>query len=439
MTFDGLPAALAWLDSHTDFEAVAPTRTTRPGLERMEELMGLAADPQRTYPTIHVTGTNGKGSTAAIIAALLGAQGLTVGTYSSPNLERVNERICRNGEMIDDASFVEVLESLARLEGLLADRPTRFELLTAAAYLWFADEAVDVGVIEVGIGGTWDCTNVIDATVSVVTNISYDHTEVLGPTLEGIATDKAGIFKSGGVAVIGEDDPGLVGLLRDRAREAGSAEVWVRNEDFSVTANRLAVGGRLVDLRTPGASYGELLLPLHGAHQADNAACALAAAEAFFSAPLADDVVEAAFSSVRMPGRLEVLGHRPLVIVDGAHNAAGMAALAASLSDAFEVAGGMTAVIGLLTGRDPAVMLEALMSAGVRRVVVCTPRSPRAQRAVDVADVATSLGLVVEVIEDPAAAVTHAVSKAGPDEGVVVCGSLYMVADARSALVTERQ
>ena len=173
----------------------------------------------------------------------------------------------------------------------MEELPTRFELLTAAALTWFADEAVDVAVIEVGLGGTWDCTNIVHAAVAVVTNISYDHTEVLGPTLEDIATDKAGIFTSGCRVVVGETDPGLVALFRGAAADVGAEEFWARDIDFACTSNRLAVGGRLVDLRTPGAAYGELLVPLHGSHQGDNAACALAAAQAFFGDPLDEEVV----------------------------------------------------------------------------------------------------------------------------------------------------
>ena len=291
MTFADLPEALGWLDSHIDFESTMPTRRTLPSLERMRALAALLGDPQTAYPVIHITGTNGKGSTAAMTTSLLAAMGLRVGTYTSPNLSRVNERIARNGEPIDDEAFVDVLDSLSRIESLMDEPPTRFELLTAAALTWFADEAVDIAVVEVGLGGTWDCTNIVHGAVSVITNISYDHTEVLGPTLEDIARDKAGIIKSGGRVVVGETDPTLLALFRTAADAAGAQEFWARDIDFACTSNRVAVGGRLVDLRTPGAAYGELLVPLHGSHQGDNAACALAAAEAFFDAPLPEDVV----------------------------------------------------------------------------------------------------------------------------------------------------
>ena len=435
MTFSDLSEALDWLDGHIDFESVMPTRRTLPSLDRMRALAALLGDPQTAYPVIHITGTNGKGSTAAMTTSLLAAMGLTVGTYTSPNLARVNERIARNGEPIGDEAFTDVLDSLARIEGLMDEPPTRFELLTAAALTWFADEAVDVAVIEVGLGGTWDCTNIVHAAVSVVTNISYDHTEVLGPTLEDIARDKSGIFTSGGRTVVGETDPTLVALFRTAAEDAGCQEFWVRGTDFACTSNRLAVGGRLVDLKTPGAAYGEVLVPLHGSHQGDNAACAVAAAEAFFGSPLPEDVVEEGLGSVRVQGRLEVIGRHPLVLVDGAHNAAGMMVLARSLNEEFTTEGETIAVVGMLTGRDPIAMLDALVSAGVRSVIACAPDSQRAQPAGVIASAAASLGMQAEVAATPAEAVRWAVEQSGPDDRVVVCGSLYVVADARATLL----
>jgi dihydrofolate synthase/folylpolyglutamate synthase len=436
-SFDDLDQAIAWLDGHVNFESVMPSRRSLPTLDRMRELVRLLGDPQEAFPAIHLTGTNGKGSTAAMATALLGAQGLTVGTYTSPNLSRVNERLSRNGEPIDDEAFLEVLQTLARVEPMMEDPPTRFELLTAAALLWFGDEAVDVAVIEVGLGGHWDSTNVVDGDVAVITNVSFDHTEVLGPTLEDIASDKAGIFKAGSRVVIGETDPTLVALLRDRAIGAGAIEVWVRGEAFGCTANRVAVGGRLIDLRTPGAAYGEVLLPLHGAHQGDNAACALAAVEAFFGAPLHEQVVEDAFAQVRVPGRLEVVHRHPLVVVDGAHNVAGMLTLARSLVEEFNADGEAVAVVGLLSGRDPSAMLDSLLTAGIRSVVTCAPNSPRAMSAEVVAEAAAGLGMEVTVGSSPSEAVREAVERAGPEGRVVVCGSLYVVAEARSLLLAD--
>jgi dihydrofolate synthase/folylpolyglutamate synthase len=432
--FTSFEEAVAWLDAHIDYESAMPDRRSLPTLDRMRELAALLGDPQQSIPSVHLTGTNGKGSTAAMVAALLAAKGLTVGTYTSPNLSRVNERLTRNGVPVDDETFTEILSALAALEPLLSERPTRFELLTAAALRWFGDEAVDAMVIEVGLGGMWDCTNVVDGDVAVLTNISYDHTEVLGPTLEGIARDKAGIIKGSSRVVIGETDPGLVAVIQEAAASAGAAEVWVRGEEFDCTANRLAVGGRLVDLRTPGGAYGELLVPLHGPHQGVNAACALAAAEAFFAAPLDESVVEEGFSNVRVPGRLEVLGRQPLVVVDGAHNVAGMEALADALTEGFAVDGNAVAVVGMLRGRDPSAMLAPLARAGVGSIVACAPESPRAVPADEVAEAARVLGFQVTAAPTVTEAVRLARAQVSDDGLVVAAGSLYVVADARVLL-----
>ncbi len=438
--FAGVGEALAWLDDHTDYESTTLSRRSLPTLERMRELVALMDDPERAYPSVHLTGTNGKGSTAAMVTSLLSAMGLGVGTYTSPNLSRVNERLARDGRPIDDAALTELLSSLAALEPLLSERPTRFELLTAAALRWFADEAVDVAVVEVGLGGTWDCTNVVDGVVSVLTNVSFDHTEVLGPTLEGIARDKAGIIKAAGTVVLGETDPGLVSIVREVAEAAGAGEFWVRGEEFDCTANLLAVGGRLVDLRTPGAAYHELLLPLHGPHQGLNAACAVAAVEAFFGRPLDEEVVADGLAAVTVPGRMEVVGRRPLCLVDGAHNVAGTEALGRAIAEGFSPAaggpgGGAVAVVGMLGGRDPSAMLAPLLAAGVGTVVACAPASPRAMPAEVVAEAARSLGASVTVADSVAEAVEEGRRLVTDDGLLLVTGSLYVVADARALLL----
>jgi dihydrofolate synthase / folylpolyglutamate synthase len=435
MPFPGLPGALAWLDGHTDFESKMPTRRAVPTLDRMRELVHLLGNPERTYPCVHLTGTNGKGSTAAMVTSLLEAMGLVVGTYTSPNLARVNERIARNGEPIEDADLAELLTTLAALEGLTSDRPTRFELLTAGALAWFADVAVDAAVVEVGVGGTWDATNVVDGAVAVLTNVSFDHTDILGPTLEGIALDKAGIIKPGSVAVVGETDPALVSIVEVRAREAGAEAVWVAGRDFTCRTNRLAVGGRLVDIDTPGASYREVLVSLRGPHQGVNAAVAVAAAEGFFGRALDDRVLEEALGSVSVPGRLEVVGRQPLVVLDGAHNVAGMEALASALGEEFPRRQPTVAVVGMLSGRDPSAMLAPLLEVGIRRLIACAPDSPRAIPAEEVAEAAAALGLDAEVAAGVPEALARALEGMPEDGMVLVAGSLYVVAEARGALV----
>jgi len=430
--FDGLDDALAWLDTHIDFESTMPRRRSLPTLERMLALTSLLGEPQASIPSIHITGTNGKGSTSAMATALLLANGLSVGTYTSPNLNAVAERLARNGEAIDDDALTAVLTELALLETVMDDRPTRFELLTAAALSWFATEAVDSMVIEVGLGGTWDCTNVVRGDVAVLTNVSFDHTDVLGPTLEGIAADKAGIIEPGSRVVVGEMAPDLLDIVEARAGAVGAASVWVAGRDFGCESNRVAVGGRLVTLWTPAGRYEDVLVPLHGAHQGANASVALAAVEAFFDTALAPEVVEEGLAAVRVPGRLEVLGRRPLLLVDGAHNAAGMAALADALTEEFAVDGVSVAVVGMLSGRDPSAMLAPLASAGVTAIVACEPDSPRAMTAIAVAEAGRALGLAVFEEPDVRNALRVARGMVGADGLVLVAGSLYVVGAARA-------
>src|SRR5437764_7364104 len=293
-----LAGALAYLDDHVNLETDASARAASKRLDRVGRLVELMGEPQRAYPVVHLTGTNGKGSTARMLTSLLVAKGLSVGTYTSPHLERFNERIAWNGEPISDGAFVEIIEAVASIERVMEEAPTVFEILTAAAFRWFADIAVDVGVVEVGLGGRWDATNVADGRVAVVTNVSLDHAETIGPTLVDIATEKAGIVKPGSTLVLGETDPALAEIFRS----AGAAEVWERERDFACERNRLAHGGRIFDVRTPGGRYEDLYLPVHGAHQADNAAIALAAAEAVSGAPLDADLAGEASAVVRLPG-----------------------------------------------------------------------------------------------------------------------------------------
>lgn len=424
--------ALAWLEDHVNLEAMLAGRAA-PTLERIRRLVGLMGDPQSAYPLIHLTGTNGKGSTARMIAALLAARGLSVGTYTSPDLERVNERLAWNGSPIADDALAEVLEAVAALEPLCGGRLSRFEALTAAAYRWFADLAVDVAVVEVGLGGRWDATNVAEASVAVVTNVSVDHAEILGDTVLAIAAEKAGIVKPGSSLVLGETDGAVAGLFLD----AGAARAWRRDHEFATTSNRVAHGGRLVSVRTPGAEYAEVLLPVHGAHQGDNAAAALAAVEAFFDAPLPEDVVAEAFAGLRLPGRMEVVGRHPLVVLDGAHNPAGAHAAGRTLDEEFAGVGSRRYVVGMLRGRDPRALLQALgVGPATALVVACPAPSPRSLPPADVASAARSLGAEADEAPTVAEAVARATAAAAPEDLVVVTGSLYVVGAARRALAS---
>ena len=427
--------ALAALDAHVNLEAMVAGRVEAPTLEPIRQLTYVMGDPQRAFPVVHITGTNGKGSTARMVTALLMATGLSVGTYTSPDLERVNERLAWNDEPISDDDLAQVLGAVLDLETLVESRPHRFDLLTAAAYRWFADVAVDVAVVEVGLGGRWDATNVADADVAVVTNVSLDHAEILGPTVADIAGEKAGIVKPASTLVLGETDPALTPVFR----EAGAAEVWERGRHFDAERNRVAHGGRLLDLRTPGGSWDDVYLPAHGAHQGDNAAVALAAVEAFLGRPLSDEVVSGGLAAVRLPGRMEVVSRQPAVILDGAHNPAGAAAVAATLAEEFEPSSPAIVVMGILRGRDPSEMLSALglrpyPEGATRAVVACPPPSPRALAPEELGGAAAALGLATEVAGSVAEALEAGLAGARPDDLVLVTGSLYVVGAARAAL-----
>ncbi|HZU73676.1 MAG TPA: Mur ligase family protein [Acidimicrobiales bacterium] len=425
--------ALAYLDSHINLETILATRQTAPSIDRIRQLVGIMGDPQNAYPVIHITGTNGKGSTARLVTALLSAHNLSVGTYTSPDLQKVNERLSWNGTPISDEGLARLLASLADLETLMSSTPSRFDLLTAAALGWFADIAVDVAVLEVGLGGKWDATNVADAAVAVVTNVELDHTELLGPERADIAAEKAGIVKPGSTLVLGETDP----ALRPIFEATGPAALWLRARDYEVTSNRLAVGGRLLSVRTPGASYDDVFLALHGPHQGDNAATALAAVEAFFGKPVAPEVVAEAFAGVASPGRLEIVGRRPLVVLDGAHNLAGARALAAAVAEEFASVEKLVMVVGMLHGKDPAELLNALGVGRAALVVATMPPSAgsRGRSPEDVAAAAEGLGVASVSMASVSDAVDRAVKEAGEDGMVLVTGSLYVVGAARAALV----
>ncbi len=386
-------------------------------------------DPQLAMPVIHVTGTNGKGSTVQMITRLLMARGLTVGTYTSPHLERINERLKRDGESISDEDFAEQIAGIADLEVLTGVRPTYFEAVTAAAFRWFADVAVDVAVVEVGMLGRWDATNVVDAQVAVITNIGLDHTEFAGPSLADIAREKAGIIKPGSAVVIGETDRDLIDIF---VAEGGATHL-IRGEDFDTADNALAVGGRSVDLRTPTTIYHEVFVPLHGAHQGDNAAVALTAVEAFFAAPLAEEIVNEGFANVEMPGRFEVMGVQPLAIIDGAHNPPGADVCASVFFNDFHPDGRRILVVGTL--RDPGEMLAALRADEFDVVHACTAPSPRGVPGVDVARAARQLGCTEVYVHDTVeAACRAAMHSADADDAILAAGSIYVAGAARPAL-----
>jgi len=427
-----LAAALRYLDQHTNLEATAG-RAEGLSLERMRALVGALGDPQSAYPVIHITGTNGKGSVARMVTELLRASGLSVGTYTSPHLERINERVAWDDEPIGDGALADAITAVAEVEPLAGVTPSYFEILTAAAFRYFADVAVDVAVIEVGMLGRYDATNVADGVVAVLTNVGHDHTDGVGAWRAAIAEEKVGIVKPGCTFVLGETDPDLQAIFG----ATDAAETWIRGTQFDCDGSTLAVGGRLVRLRTPFGVTEDVHLPLHGAHQADNAAIALAAAEAFFGRRLDDEVVAEAFEAVRMPGRFEIVHREPTVVLDAAHNVDGARACSATLAEEFTLGGSLIMVIGLLGGRDPAEILEQLDIDDVGFLVACTPDSPRAIPGEQVAAVAQRLGVVSESVGRVEDAVTRALALATSEDFVLVTGSLYVVGPARSTLLAE--
>ena len=421
--------ALSYLDEHASYEKTG--RVESPSLDNINTFMDLMGQPNLSYPVIHITGTNGKGSTTQIITQLLIAHGLQVGTYTSPHLETLTERISRNNEPISEQDFADCVAAIADIEVIGGVRPSYFEVMTAAAFRYFADTAVDVAVIEVGMLGRWDATNVVNSSVAVITNIALDHTEFAGPRLEDIAFEKVGISKPGSVLVVGDTNE----ELREIWNAAESAAVLLRGNDFEISENELAVGGRMIDVRTERAVYKELPLPLHGQHQGENASIALTAVEEFFGNVLDIDVVREGFAAVKMPGRFEVLGRGPLVVIDGAHNPAGADVCAQVFFDDFSPEGKRILVVGALKGRDPQMLLSALRADEFDVVICCTAPSPRGLVAADLGSAAKQMGCEqVVVCETVEAACDKALNIAREEDAVLVAGSLYVVGSARTFL-----
>ena len=434
MRFNAYLEALIWLEGHVDFERVAPNREAVPTLQPIFDTLRMLGEPQRDYPSVHITGTNGKGTTSTLASALLSATGLRVGTFTSPDLHAVNERIAVNAEPIDDESFVGLIGRLADVETVSGLVLTRFELLTVAALLHFSDEGVDVAVIEVGMGGTWDSTNVISSEVAVLTNVDLDHTAVLGPTIDAIATDKVGIFRAGAIAIVATTDAVVVAIARQRAHDLG-VTLWLFGSEFALERNDLALGGRAISVRTPYESYEEVLVSLHGIHQGVNAATAITAAEAFLGRGLGAEVVRSTLATARMPGRMELIARQPMIVIDGAHNPAGIRALVATLDGAFHVHGERRCVLGMLGGRDVDEMVAPLVALGFTEFHCCAPHSPRAIAAADVAEAVRRHGGTAYEHPNAVAALAHARERSTDEDLIVVAGSLYLVGEVRGVVL----
>ena len=420
-----------------------PETRIAPTLERISALMDILGSPQLTYPTIHVAGTNGKTSTTRMIDSLLFATGMRTGRFTSPHLESYLERIAINGQSIDPKELIFAYNDIAAYLDLMDekfDNPISFfEAITALAFVAFAEHPIDVGVIEVGMGGTWDATNVIDADVSVVMPIDLDHMEYLGNTLTEIASTKAGVIKEGGFVVLAQQKPEAAVELLRRAAEVG-ADIAREGIEYELLSRVVAIGGQLISVKGINDTYEDIFIPLHGKHQALNAASALVAVEAFFGdQPLDIESVRAGFAAVTSPGRCEIVHRDPTVILDAAHNPHGARALAETIESEFtfdEVIG----VVAIFGDKDATGVLKELEPI-LNSVIVTQSSSPRAMPVTELEKIAVSIFGKDRVfpVAFLDAALDRAVEKARrplSDEsvGVVVAGSVVTVGESRTYL-----
>ncbi|MBO0784556.1 MAG: bifunctional folylpolyglutamate synthase/dihydrofolate synthase [Actinobacteria bacterium] len=440
-----MPLAERLREAERDIFSRRPEHKIEPTLDRIADLAGLLGQPQRAYPVVHVTGTNGKTSTARMTEALLRARGLRTGLFTSPHLTSPAERIRIDGEPVSPERFAgayaDVAPYLAMVDGRHPVPLSFFEVLTGMAFAAFADAPVDVAVLEVGLGGTWDATNVADGAVAVITPVAIDHTSYLGDTLTQIAGEKSGIIKPGAVAVLAHQEFEAAEVLLRRAADVG-ATVAREGLEFGVAAREVAVGGQLLSLQGLRGRYDEVLLPVFGSHQAGNAACALAAAEAFGgSEPLGDDLVREAFAQVTTPGRLELVRRSPSVVVDAAHNPAGMAATVAGLIEAF----GFPTLIGVLAVSEdkdvPGILGE--LEPAVSQLVVTRSSSDRSMDPAKLAELAAAVlgpervraaARLDDAIEMAVELADEASGGSPADAGVLITGSVVTAGDARRLL-----
>ncbi len=422
----------------------APEHDIDPTLDRVRAVCELLGDPQKAYRVVHLTGTNGKTSTARMVERLIREHGLRTGRFTSPHLTRVTERIAIDGEPISDETFVATWQDVApyvhmidvREQALDRPRLSFFEVFTVMAFAAFADAPVDVAVIEVGLGGRWDATNVADGEIAVIAPVAHDHERYLGHTLVEIAGEKAGIVKDGATVVLARQDQDAEGVILHTAAAHG-ARVVREGVDIDVLERQVAVGGQLITLRGTGGVYTDIFLPLHGEHQAHNALLALAATEALMAGggALPGPVVEAAFGDVDSPGRLELVRSSPTVLVDGAHNPAGIEALTIAVEEAFHFQR-IVAVVGVMADKDAENILAGLEPT-VAEVVVTRASSSRAMEVDELAEIAVEVFgedrvHVRERLDD---AVTLAADLAEQEvergAAVLVTGSIVLVAEAR--------
>lgn len=420
-----------------------------PSLDRIKKLLEYLGNPESSYRVIHVAGTNGKTSTSRMIESMLIEAGLTVGMTTSPHLHDVRERIRMQGEPIDFLRFIETFEELEPFLDLvdeqLGARLSYFEVMTAMAFVAFSDAPVDVAVIEVGLGGSWDATNVVHADVCVITPIDLDHQKFLGDTIEEIAGEKAGIIKENNVVVSAKQKDDAEQVIINRAKETSSA-LFIAGRDFDLLERNLAIGGQVVSIRGLSGTFSDLVLPLLGEHQAENASLAVAAVEAFFGAgvderKLNSDIVEQGLAKVTSPGRLEVIRRGPTVLVDVAHNPHGAKSLTAALESEFDFQY-LVAIVGMFYDKDADKFLEILQPK-INHLIVTQTSHERALSVAALQDIAQKYFDPEQLDSRPdvASAIEYAIELADnamieeeSGVGILITGSVYTVGQARALL-----
>ncbi len=420
-----------------------PENRIAPTLERISALVDMLGSPQLTYPTIHIGGTNGKTTTSRMVDSLLFEMGLRTGRFTSPHLESYLERICINGQPIDAKelifSFNDISPYLDLMDTKFDNPISFFEAITALAFAAFAEHPIDVGVIEVGMGGQWDATNVVDADVSVIMPIGLDHMEYLGDTIGEIAKTKAGIIKEQGFVVLAQQEPEAAVELLRRAAEVG-ADVAREGLEYSIDSRAIAVGGQLISITGLRGHYDEIFLPLHGKHQASNAAAALIAVEAFFGEQDLDiDAVRAGFANVTSPGRCEIVHRDPTIILDAAHNPHGAKAIAETIQSEFTF-DDVTGIVALMADKDALGILQALEPI-MNQIIVTTNSAARSMSVKDLEALATQVFGADRVFAQPTLA--DAIDKAIKDSvrplsdeslAILITGSVVTVGEARTAV-----
>jgi dihydrofolate synthase/folylpolyglutamate synthase len=422
-------AALAYLDAHIG-------QGMKPGLERIKTLLEMMGHPEEGYPIIHVAGTNGKTSTSRIVTAVLAAHGLNTGTFISPHLQRVEERIGVNGRQATPEEFAQAMSDVAGFADIFesrgTDRLTYFELTTAMGFAWFSEMAVDVGVVEVGLGGRLDATNAARGEVAVVTGIDFDHTEFLGDSIAAIAAEKLAITKHGATLVTGPLPPEALDIATMVADEQ-SARHFAYQRDFLLEGSSQAVGGWLCQVSGVEGDYDDIFLPLLGRHQVLNMTVAIAACEALLGRALDGDALRRGLETVTSPGRLEPIDSNPLLVLDGAHNRQGFSSLARALDESFEPRRWVL-LFASMKDKDVPGMLEEMAG----RVFAAVVTSSGADRSYPPEDLAVLVSEVLDIeaqaFVEPAHALEMARRLAGPEGGVIVAGSLYLVGLIRSLI-----